>query len=133
MMKAYALAVATMASLVAASFTGTTASASAYEQGDLILGQHQNLNGKIFAIEYSISDLLDYNDEASSVFNNSDEYWILYDDKNYRGGNNYCIRPGERIDDLHKWKFGDKISSIQVLQLNNGCRGWRTFDYVTPR
>ncbi|GIH25949.1 hypothetical protein Aph01nite_42590 [Acrocarpospora phusangensis] len=67
-------------------------------------------------------------DEASSVFNDTEDAWVLYDDSGYRD-RRYCIRSGQYIGDLHHpaWKFGDKISS--VLRLNTrSCAGYPTFN-----
>jgi hypothetical protein len=97
----------------------------------LILGEHQYLAGKQFYVTYSLSELVNYNDKASSVWNNtSDQYYILFDDRNFLGGNNYCLRPYDYIEDLHDYGFGDKVSSVKRLsdvEARTGCSGYRTF------
>ncbi|MFI1563932.1 peptidase inhibitor family I36 protein [Streptomyces sp. NPDC020490] len=104
--------------------------ADAYPIG-LVLGENQRLGGKQFYATYTLSELVGFNDKASSAWNNTtDKYFILYDDKSFIGGNNYCMRPGEYVWDLHQFNFGDKISSVRVLdavESRSGCNGYRTF------
>ncbi|MGW7201772.1 peptidase inhibitor family I36 protein [Streptomyces chryseus] len=110
----------------------TNASDPSWPTG-LILAEHQRLAGKHFYATYTLSELWNFNDKASSVWNNTtDKYYILYDGKYHLGGNNYCIPPGEYVPDLHyPYGFGDKISSVRRMQAWEtamGCQGYRTFN-----
>lgn len=127
-MKRRALALALAAAVVTTALPGVSEAAVQSGQTGLHLGEHQFLRGEVRVFTYGTGDLQGFSDEASSVYNNSSEYWILFDDKSYVGGNNYCIRPGEYVYDLHQFKFGDKISSVgKAWPQSMGCTGWRTF------
>ena len=99
--------------------------------GNLWLGENQSMGGKNCGWAASQPDLsktfCSFGDKASSVWNGSDNAWVLYDDAGY-GDRRYCITAGGRISNLHdsRWNFGDKISSIKRLS-GNSCAGYPTF------
>ncbi|GAA3443499.1 peptidase inhibitor family I36 protein [Planomonospora venezuelensis] len=63
-------------------------------------------------------------DKASSVRNNTDAAWVLYDDKNYRD-RAFCIPPHHEVRDLGwpAYKFNDKVSSVERLPYTAPCGG----------
>ena len=66
--------------------------------------------------------IIGFNDKASSVRNNTQYAWVLFDDDTYED-RRYCLKPGLRIYHLglDQWKFNDKVSS--VLKLSTGSCG----------
>jgi hypothetical protein len=93
----------------------------------LYLAEDSFLHGELRYYGNSRSGIGGFSDEASSLFNDSTSAWVVYDDKNYKD-RRYCIRPGERVNNLHwaSWKFGDKISSIRRLN-SDSCAGYGPF------
>jgi hypothetical protein len=83
----------------------------------LCLWHNQNFESTLFHRVASSSGLGSNSDEAHSVFNNSQNAWILYDDSGF-SDRRFCVRPGTRVSDLGSQavKFGDKISSVQRLR-----------------
>lgn len=96
--------------------------------GSLILGEHQDLRGTTWAHQRSTGAIGAAEDKASSIFNDSDYAWLVFQDKNYKG-RYYCIRSGQIVKNLHlsKWGFGDKISSAMILNRTH-CVGQPTFE-----
>lgn len=120
--------------LVAAGLTMASALTPVQAQaatGNLWLGENQSMGGKNCGWASSQPDLsktfCSFSDKASSVWNGSDNAWVLYDDSGY-GDRRYCIKANGRINDLHdpRWNFGDTISSIKRLS-GNSCTGYPTF------
>lgn len=117
--------------VVAVAAAGLVATASpAAAATDLSLYWNQNYAGTVFFTTVSNSNLdrvFQAGDEASSVDNTTGVAWVLYDDAGY-SDRQYCIKPGQRIGNLHnaKWKFGDKISSVKRLGTSS-CSGYPQF------
>jgi hypothetical protein len=99
--------------------------------GQLWLAENQSMGGKNCGWADSQPNLSNtfcsFSDKASSVWNGSDNAWVLYDDAGYQD-RRYCLVPGGRIANLHdsRWNFGDKISSIKRLS-GTSCAGYPTF------
>jgi hypothetical protein len=106
--------------------TATPASAAS----NLALYWNQNYRGSVYITSSSDSNLddgLQAGDEASSVHNGTTVAWVLFDDAGY-ADRRYCIRPGQRVANLHAqaWNFGDKISSVRRLGTAS-CSGYPQF------
>jgi hypothetical protein len=86
------------------------------ESGVLRIGQNQSLGGLNWTYSQSNSDLGEAGDRASSVWNESDSAWVMYQHDTFEG-RHYCIRPDEKVSDLHRpqWQFGDMASSVRRL------------------
>jgi hypothetical protein len=121
---AMTIALAAMAVLPATALTATPAQAG---EGALWLGEHQDLQSKNWRYYATTAKLGGPGDDASSVFNDTENVWLLFEHSNF-GGRFYCIRSGQYIRDLHSpaWKFGDKISSVSRLGIRT-CQGYPVF------
>jgi Beta/Gamma crystallin len=102
--------------ILASMFVGGAATAHGQVPG-LVLGQHQSLSGTNWTFTASDSNISGQGgDEASSIRNNSDQAWVVYEHDTF-GGRGYCIDPGEFVTNLHIGilGFGDRISSVEAI------------------
>ncbi|OJF11694.1 beta/gamma crystallin-related protein [Couchioplanes caeruleus] len=123
------LILAGTAALIGLGATGASAAPTAQAavaDSPLTLGEHQSLSGSTWDYR-STNRAINPEDEASSAYNHSSVAWVLYQHDNFEG-RRYCLKPGQRISNLHdsRWDFGDKISSVQRLGVTS-CNGYPTF------
>jgi hypothetical protein len=102
------------------------------ETGVLRIGQTQRLGGLNWTYSVSNSDLGGAGDRASSVRNESDSAWVMYQHDTFEG-RRYCIRPDEYVTNLHnaQWQFGDTTSSVKRLTTSS-CAGYPAFYASAP-
>jgi hypothetical protein len=65
-----------------------------------------------------------FNDKTSSVVNKTDDYWLLFDDINFRD-RAMCVAPHSHYSRLANAGFNDKTSSVaRGWSTPSACQGW---------
>ena len=65
-----------------------------------------------------------FNDKTSAVVNKTDDYWLLFDDINYRD-RAMCVAPHSHYPRLANAGFNDKTSSVaRMWSTPTACQGW---------